>query len=83
MSRNNKLSLVIIDPLLSKIPNFLGPFDYNSRIIRANCGATHWMDYSKSNKWDVEQIESLNENTKYRTAIKNRVESILKQLYNR
>lgn len=77
MARRENLSIRIIDPNLRTIPEFLEPFDYDSRIHRASCGAAHWIDYSKSQKWDSEQIEELKKNTPIRGEIKRRVESLV------
>jgi hypothetical protein len=77
MARRENLSIRVIDPNLSKIPEFLEPFEYDSRINRASCGAAHWIDYSKSQKWDAEQIEALKSNSKIRNEIKSRVESLV------
>lgn len=77
MARRENLSIRIIDPNLRKIPEFLEPFDYDSRIYRANCGAAHWIDYSKSQKWNAEQIKELKRNSQIRNEIKSRVESLV------
>ena len=77
LARRENLSVRIIDPNLRKIPEFLEPFDYSSRINRAGCGAAHWIDYCKSHKWDAEQIEALKTNSGIRQEIRNRVESIM------
>jgi hypothetical protein len=76
MARREDLSIRIVDPNLKKVPEFLEPFDYDSRIQRASCGAAHWIDYSKSKKWDTEQIEALKKNSQIRAEIKSKVESI-------
>ncbi len=78
MARKNNLSVQIVDPIFRKnLPDFIEPFDYDSRINQACCGAAHWIDYCKSRKWDNEQLETLRENSKFRVVIKNKVESIL------
>jgi hypothetical protein len=77
MARRENLSIRIIDPNLRKIPEFLEPFEYDSRINRASCGAAHWIDYSKSQKWDAEQIEALKSNSPIRNEIKSKVESLV------
>lgn len=77
MAHRENLSIRIIDPNLKAIPEFLEPFDYDSRIHHACCGAAHWIDYSKSQKWDSEQIEALKKNTPIRGEIKRRVESLV------
>ncbi len=78
MARRDNLSVRIIDPIFRNIPEFLEPFNYDNRIHRASCGAAHWIDYSKSQKWDTEQIEALKENALMRSEIKHKVESILR-----
>lgn len=78
MARRNDLTVRIIDPLHNKLPEFLEPFDYDSRVKRAFCGAAHWMDYCKTEKWDAQQIESLKANLKYRSNIRASVEATLK-----
>ncbi|MCK9194735.1 MAG: hypothetical protein M0P19_12780 [Nevskia sp.] len=77
MARRENLSIRIIDPNLRKTPEFLEPFEYDSRINRASCGAAHWIDYSKSQKWDAEQIEALKSNSLIRNEIKSKVESLV------
>ena len=77
MARRDNLTIQVVDPAYMKPPEFLESFDYDSRIKMALCGAAHWMDYSQSRKWDTEQIESLKENAKLRTEIRNNVEAIL------
>ena len=79
MARRDGLSLWIVDPNQSQIPEFLEPFDYNSRVRRASSGATLWMDYCKSNRWDVAQMESLKANATLRKGVRDRVETSLRQ----
>ena len=74
MARRDGLSLWIVDPNRSQVPEFLEHFDYNSRIRRASSGATLWMDYCKSNRWDVAQMESLKANAMLRKAVRDQVE---------
>ncbi len=78
MARKDDLKVRFIDPANNKIPEFLEPFDYESRVRSAFCGAAHWMDYCKSEKWDPKQMESLKENSKYRVEIRTSVERALK-----
>lgn len=59
-------------------PDFLEPFDYDSRILRAISGATLWMDYCKSNHWDAAQMEGLKENVALRKTVSERVEAALR-----
>ncbi len=77
MARKDNLSVRIIDPNFKELPEFLQTFDYNSRIKRASCGAAHWFDYCKSQKWDAEQSSALKANSQFRLAIKKQVESIV------
>jgi hypothetical protein len=77
MARRDNLTIQVVDPAYIKPPEFLESFDYDSRIRMALCGAAHWMDYSQSRKWDAEQMESLKENAKLRTEIRNNVEAIM------
>jgi hypothetical protein len=77
MARRDNLCIWIVDPHRHTLPEFLEPFDYNSRVRRAACGATHWMDYSKSNRWDADQMESLKQNAPLRKAVRERVVAAL------
>ncbi|ALL66141.1 hypothetical protein K788_0003274 [Paraburkholderia caribensis MBA4] len=81
MARRDDFRVQIVDPFRNKAPEFLQPFDYDSKIRLAMCGAAHWMDYCKSNTWDSRQIEALKENTKYRTEIKKSVQDTLQRIY--
>jgi hypothetical protein len=78
MARRGSLSVWIIDPQRHSIPEFMEPFDYDSRIRRAISGATLWMDYCKSNRWDAAQMESLKENVARRKIVRERVETALR-----
>lgn len=78
MARRENLSIKIIDPIHRQIPEFLEPFDYNSRVTRATCGAAHWIDYCKNKKWNAEQIEALKENAGIRIKIIDQVKSAIK-----
>jgi hypothetical protein len=79
MARYDGLSIRIVDPHRDTLPEFLEPFDYNSRVRRAQCGATLWMDYSKSNRWDAAQKESLEENASLRKVVRERVDAALQR----
>jgi hypothetical protein len=79
MARRDGLSAWIVDPHRNQLPEFLEPFDYNSRVRRASCGATLWMDYCKSNRWDAGQMESLKSNATLRKAVRDRVEASLRR----
>jgi hypothetical protein len=78
MARRDSLSVWIIDPHRHSTPDFLEPFDYDSRIRRAISGATLWMDYCKSNHWDAAQMEGLKENVALRKTVRERVEAALR-----
>jgi hypothetical protein len=75
MARRNGLIVRVIDPVRSTVPDCLQPFDYDSRVRRALCGAAHWMDYCRTNRWDPEQIKCLKENVAHRNVIRQQVES--------
>jgi hypothetical protein len=77
MARRDGLTLWIVDPHRNKLPDFLEPFDYDSRVRRASCGAALWMDYCKTNRWRAEQMEGLKENEKIREIIKDKVKEML------
>jgi len=79
MVRNDGLSIRIVDPHRDRLPDFLEPFDYKSRVRRAACGATLWMDYSKSNRWDEAQMRCLKENASLRKVVRDRVETALRR----
>jgi hypothetical protein len=79
MARREGLSIRIIDPHRHAFPEFLEPFDYKSRVRSAVCGATLWMDYSKSNRWDAAHMESLKENASLREAVRMRAEAALRR----
>jgi hypothetical protein len=59
MLLNQKLSIWIIDPYRTKIPDALKPFDYGMRVRRAMCGASEWMTYIEKGEWDMAQSEDL------------------------
>jgi hypothetical protein len=78
---NDKLRVVVINPLFGATPNCIKQFDYDLRIKRAACGAAQWMDYCKSEKWNYEQINGLKDNEKYRVAVRERVQSELNNIF--
>jgi hypothetical protein len=78
---NQNLRVVIVDPVLASTPNCIKQFDFDSRIRRNACGAAHWMDYCKSQKWNYEQINGLKENEKYRMEVRQRVQSQLDKTF--
>jgi len=71
---NGNLKVVIVDPFRTETPDCIKQFDYDSRIRRAACGAAHWMEYCVGGKWNVEQMNALNENCKLRTEVRERVQ---------
>jgi hypothetical protein len=79
MARREGLSIRIVDPHRHALPEFLEPFDYKSRVRSAVCGATLWMDYSKSNRWDAAHMESLKENASLREVVRMRAEAALRR----
>lgn len=56
MVLNQKLKIVIVDPVHKPIPDFLEQFNYNNRIILATCGAPHWFDYLENKTWNNKNI---------------------------
>jgi hypothetical protein len=74
---NDKLRVVIVDPVFGGTPNCIKQFDYDLRIKRAACGAAQWIEYCKGEKWNYEQIKALKENEKYRVEVRERVQSQL------
>jgi hypothetical protein len=78
---NQTLRVIIVDPVLGATPNCIKQFDYDSRIRRNSCGAAHWMDYCKSQKWNYEQMSGLKENEKYRMEVRQRVQSQLDKTF--
>lgn len=73
MARRDELIVHVVDPHLMKLPDCLNPFDYDSRVTRAQCGAAHWLDYCHARQWNVEQMNGLKENVALRDVIKQRV----------
>lgn len=78
---NPDLRVIIVDPFRSTTPACIGQFDYDLRIKRAACGAAQWMDYSKSGSWNEDQMNGLKENERYRSQIRERVESRAAHLF--
>ncbi len=78
MARREKLVVHVVDPQLAKLPTCLSPFDYDSRVTRAQCGAAHWLDYYRTKQWDSEQINSLKQNAAFRDVIRQQVEAAIK-----
>lgn len=73
MARRDELIVHIVDPQLTKLPDCLNPFDYDSRVTRAQCGAAHWLDYCRTRQWNIEQMNGLKENVALRDIIRQRV----------
>jgi hypothetical protein len=78
---NDKLRIVIVDPVFGGTPNCIKQFDYDLRIKRATCSAAQWLEYCKSGKWDYEQISGLKKNEKYRDEVRERVQSQLNKIF--
>lgn len=73
MARRDELIVHVVDPQLSKLPDCLNPFDYDSRVTSARCGAAHWLDYCRTKQWNIEQMNSLKENAALRDVIRQHV----------
>lgn len=59
MLLNKDLTVKIIDPFRTKVPDILKPFDYKMRIRLYKCGAPEGLTYLVTGKWDKEQLEVL------------------------
>jgi len=73
MVLNKKLKINIVDPYrqsFPNLPNCIKQFNYDGRVIRHLCDAANWMSYTKTKKWNLEQMDALKENAKYRDQIK-------------
>lgn len=79
MVLNSNLKLRIVDPIHKPYAEFLQQFNYDDRLRGATCGAPHWMEYSATQKWNQEQMNSLKENEAIRRKIKKKVESIVQR----
>lgn len=73
MARRDELIAHVVDPQLAKLPDCLNPFDYDSRVTSARCGAAHWLDFCRRKQWNIEQMNSLKENVALRDVIRQRV----------
>ena len=78
MARRKEFVVHIVDPQLTKLPDCLSPFDYDSRVTRAQCGAAHWLDYCRTKQWNPEQINSLKVNAALRDVIRQQVEAAVR-----
>lgn len=77
MVLNRNLKLRIVDPVHKPFAEFLQQFNYSDRIRAALCGAPLWIEYSVTQKWNQDQMNSLKENQVLRAKIKKKVESIV------
>jgi len=78
---NDKLRVVIVDPVFGGTPKCIKQFDYDRRIKTAACGAAQWIDYCKCEKWNYEQIKALKENEQFRVEVRERVQSQLNRTF--
>jgi hypothetical protein len=74
MARKEDFVVEVIDPALRRPISLLEPFDYDSRVLGAQSGVAEWLDYRTTQRWNVEQMESLKESNKLRSLIKSLVE---------
>lgn len=81
MVLNPKLKIVIVDPTISRIPDFLEQFNYDMRIKKVHSGIAQWIEYCHSGQWNYEQMSILKENEQQRAIIQNRVEQRIKMFY--
>lgn len=79
MVLNPALNIVIVDPGVNIIPNFLEQFNYGSRIKKVYSGIAPWIEYSYTGQWNNDQITLLKKNEKQRAIIRNNVEQRLKK----
>lgn len=79
MVLNSNLKIRIVDPIHRPYADFLKQFDYDDRLRGAACGAPLWMEYSETQKWNQEQMNSLKKNESLRGNIKKKVESIVQR----
>ena len=77
MVLNRNLKLRIVDPVHKPFVEFLQQFNYSDRIRGATCGAPHWIEYSVTQKWNQDQMNSLKENEMLRKKIKEKVEAVV------
>lgn len=75
MARRDELTVHVVDPQLSRLPDCLALFDYDSRVTSARCGAAHWLDYYRTKQWNAEQMNGLKENAALRDVIRQQVEA--------
>lgn len=78
MARREELIVNIVDPQISKLPDCLNLFDYDSRVTSARCGAAHWLDYCRAKQWNIGQLNSLKENVELRNVIRQQVVAALR-----
>lgn len=77
MVKNEELKIQIVDAIFKPVPDSIEQFDYEKRINRATCGAAHWIDYSKDEQWNKEQIEHLKANESIRKQVLEGVKRLL------
>lgn len=79
MVLNSSLKIRIVDPIHKPYAEFLQQFNYGDRLRGATCGAPLWIEYSATQKWNKEQMDSLKENEAIRAIIKQKVEAIVQR----
>jgi hypothetical protein len=79
MVLNSSLKIRVVDPIHKPYAEFLQQFNYDNRLRGATCGAPHWMEYSATEKWNKEQMDSLKENEAIRAIIKKKVEAVVQR----
>lgn len=79
MVLNCSLKIRVVDPIHKPYADFLQQFNYDNRLRGATCGAPHWMEYSATEKWNKEQMDSLKENEAIRAIIKKKVEAVVQR----
>jgi hypothetical protein len=79
MVLNNRLKIRVVDPIDKLYAECLQQFNYDDRLRGALCGAPHWMDYSATQKWNMEQMNSLKENEAIRAIIKDKVNAFFRE----
>jgi hypothetical protein len=73
MVLNKRLKINVVDPnrqSFANLPDCIKQFNYDGRVVRHLCDTANWMSYTKSKKWNPEQMNALKENVKYRDQIK-------------
>jgi hypothetical protein len=73
MVLNKRLKINIVDPdrlNFPNVPDCIKQFNYDGRVVRSLCDTANWMSYTKTKKWNPEQMNALKENVRYRDQIK-------------